>query len=167
MTPKFILLNALALFTLDGFCQQSPSVIAAAGGNGVTNELSLEWTIGEVFAGSSSDGSTLLTQGFEQPLLLVSNLTPMAAKPVLNVQSGVYPNPVTNVLNVKTNSPFNERVNVALLDLQGKILVSTPATSGYNVQQISMEKYPAGIYLLRVTTVYGALINTYRIVKAK
>jgi hypothetical protein len=58
----------LALF-ITPVCAQSlsPSVIASAGSSFTSAQFSMDYTLGETFVTTLSNGSNILTQGFHQP----------------------------------------------------------------------------------------------------
>ncbi|MGC4034393.1 MAG: T9SS type A sorting domain-containing protein [Chitinophagaceae bacterium] len=66
------------------------------------------------------------------------------------IKFGVYPNPVTDVLNV--NIPGNEQTKVVarLFDINGKLIYTGNMTVGTN--KIPMGIYSKGIYLLRLVS---------------
>ena len=58
----------LALFVTPFFAQSlSPSVIASAGSSFTSAQFSMDYTLGETFVTTLSNGSNILTQGFHQP----------------------------------------------------------------------------------------------------
>ena len=66
---KFFYSFFLAVLCINGATAQqlSPSVIASAGGSFQSTEFSLDYTLGETFITTLSNGQNILTQGFHQP----------------------------------------------------------------------------------------------------
>jgi hypothetical protein len=58
----------------------------------------------------------------------------------------IYPNPVTDFLNIQNKS--NGKMKVVIADISGKILYSFPLDSG-TTKKFSMSHFEKGIYLLR------------------
>lgn len=70
-----------------------PSVIATSGGYSSNTTVSLSWTMGETFTQTLQSGSTVLTQGFQQPnVVLFYDITASAG-----ANGSVSPNGVTPV----------------------------------------------------------------------
>lgn len=62
----------------------------------------------------------------------------------------IYPNPASDRLNIKLNSPSN-RTLVKLMDLSGKVYLNTELqTSNLNNIHLDVANYPSGIYFLKV-----------------
>ena len=76
----------------------------------------------------------------------------------------IYPNPVSNELNVTINRIRNSEVILTMTDILGnnKLVSKEMAGYGYN-KKVDMQSLPAGIYLIRVE--YDGEINTTRIIK--
>lgn len=74
----------------------------------------------------------------------------------------LYPNPVQTVLNIQQN--VLEAGSVDIFNIYG-ILFANSAFDGKNVQeiQINMSNFPAGVYVVRITTKRG--VKVYNIVK--
>lgn len=70
-----------------------PSVIATSGGYSSNNAASLSWTMGETFTQTLQTGSTIITQGFQQPApVIFYEITATAG-----VNGSISPNGVTQV----------------------------------------------------------------------
>ena len=68
----------------------------------------------------------------------------------------LYPNPVTNVLNIDAA----EAVNVRIEDLTGRIIVNAE-----NVKQIPMGNFANGVYIVNILDQKNTVIGTQKIVK--
>ena len=75
------------------------------------------------------------------------------------VTVSVYPNPVVDVLNVKTGRADTESA-LALYDMSGRALYQAMF---YDEHRVEMQNYQAGIYILKVRTAEG--MQSQRIVK--
>ena len=64
----------LLICTQAGAQSLSPKVIASAGGYFTSANASLSWTLGETIGQTFTNGSYMLTQGFQQPYVTVSLL---------------------------------------------------------------------------------------------
>lgn len=63
---------------------------------------------------------------------------------VLDAKIAIYPNPVSDVLNIKTDSKINA---VSVIDLTGKKINVI-----FNNNKVDVRKFPAGAYLIRIET---------------
>ena len=71
-------------------------VIASQGNYHVGNNMTLEWTLGELSVETLNNKSILYTQGFHQPTLL--NLKSILDK--TSISSLIYPNPTKNSIDI-------------------------------------------------------------------
>jgi hypothetical protein len=162
MKPTILFLSALLFFACKVFSQSDPSVISAGGGTNNTNGISLEWTMGEPLVTSASTSSKLITQGFHQPLIVVS-------KPVMNNNiatlfvSSVFPNPVQSILNVKLTAGLKGLIS--LVDLQGNVMFSEQVSTKSNTVRINMERFLPSVYVLNVRDATGRVIESHKVIK--
>ncbi len=73
-------------------------------------------------------------------------------EPVKNKPFAIYPNPVTDILNIETTA----NATYCLYDLTGKILYAGKLTTGNNI--LSMKNYTHGLYIIKVED--GLNVNT-------
>ena len=69
-------------------------------------------------------------------------------------QVSVFPNPATNLLNVKYNLPAEDKILISLFDLQGKLLLEvnkSNRTKGEHEEILDISKFPAGQYVFRIS----------------
>jgi hypothetical protein len=82
-----------------------------------------------------------------------SNIISIKGDKISNISiSDVYPNPATKVLNMTVASPNDEKVNIIISDITGKILQkqTTQIKSGNNVLQLQVDNLATGSYMLKV-----------------
>ena len=63
-------------------------------------------------------------------------------------QMTVYPNPVTDVLNINITTSQDETTTGKLFDSNGRLIYSHTLVSGTNT--VNMGRFPGGIYLLQL-----------------
>lgn len=73
-------------------------------------------------------------------------------------QAHVYPNPTTDVLNIKN---FNEYTNFSVYSITGKLIYQSNEVSSY----INVSTYPSGMYTIQATDVQGKIYQAKFIVK--
>ena len=66
----------------------------------------------------------------------------------------MYPNPADDVLFVELRGGAGI-ANIALYDLQGRIVETVPTARLHDTATIDMKSSPAGVYVLRVTDAEG------------
>jgi phosphatidylserine/phosphatidylglycerophosphate/cardiolipin synthase-like enzyme len=77
-------------------------------------------------------------------------------------EAEVFPNPATSTVTVRFTSPIAGRVTIALHDVQGRLIEqreTDPISAGARVVEIDFDRYPTGIYFLRIS---GAGIDQQR-----
>lgn len=65
----------------------------------------------------------------------------------------LYPNPSNGIVNVMYNAFSNTDVIITVLDINGRVMQNLPviyASEGYNVTQLDVTGYPAGVYLVKI-----------------
>jgi hypothetical protein len=141
----FLLLFAIPVNLL---CQTiKPDVIASLGGSGITNEFSMNWTLGEVFVEEFSNGDYILAQGFNQGYPGIASNT---RNSLLNFEISVYPNPVSDILNIQIlDSQANMNWRFEVFDMLGIKLFDK--FSNENNNMIDFSSMMAGTYLVRVS----------------
>jgi hypothetical protein len=69
-------------------------------------------------------------------------------------QVSVFPNPTNNVLNVRYNLPTEDKIFIAVFDLQGKLLLEINKgnrTKGEHEETLAISSLPAGQYVFRIS----------------
>jgi len=138
-----------------------PDVVTTAGGFYTNSAGSLSWTLGEPVSETVSDTGNTLTQGFQQGSYSVISVVDELAQPAMEIS--VYPNPVSSLLNIKSDSsdPFHSVV----LDMQGNIVNEQSFEDGQG--QIDLRKLSDAIYLLEVFDMDGSRIKVFKIQKVE
>jgi hypothetical protein len=149
------------IFTLSAAAQVKQEVIASAGGYNVNGGLSISWTLGETIIPTfkSQDGSLTLTHGFQQQLIV----TTVEENIDVFVSVIVFPNPASDVVNIKFEAPVDSEVIVDILDSQGKMVKRDLIESTMSEKQLNLQNFPPGIYYLKL--IKGKLVNVYKVVK--
>ena len=80
----------------------------------------------------------------DKTLTVNSNAATLATAEVKKLEFGIYPNPVTDILYIKTQEKV---INVAIYDASGK-LVNTQFSNG----QVNVSMLPKGLYMLKAVT---------------
>lgn len=154
-----------------------PAILATAIINSTTNQY-YQWDITTLIAGLRSTGINSVTiklintnstnnqvifnsreAASSRPELVITNTggarTALITKneiPVIEMGVNVYPNPVKDILNVRTNSG---PATLKLYDASGR-LVRQQQISGKTVQQVPVDYLKNGLYLLKIENTTGS-----------
>ncbi len=120
--------------------------ISGANGMTYTPTQNGQYTV-EVF---NAEGCSQESSVFVLSDLLVSELG-------ANMSIAFYPNPVRDKFFLEFNLKNNERIPVAILDLNGKILLENTLTVDAGIRKVEMNvgQLPAGTYVCRIQTSEG------------
>lgn len=141
--------------------------VLSASGNFYSGEpLKISWTVGETIISSLDNETNILTQGMHQSKLTI---TAMEEIELSDLQISVYPNPVSECINLKIYLPpglvkHNDFQNHSyrLFDLNGKLLLHKKIENIGTI--IHMGKYSPSTYFL-VITENNIEIKKYKIIK--
>lgn len=115
----------------------------------------IDWSFfgnGNLVAGTNARVSSQYsgTEGvFNTELPIVSTLS-LDDFTNLNENFKVYPNPVSDKINIDFSSDFQSKVSLKLFDIQGKLVASKTKSNKENSVDINVDSLPTGIYLLKI-----------------
>jgi hypothetical protein len=141
-------LLTLAAFALLGTLKAQsvmPQVVSSSGGSGQNAQGSLDWTIGETVTTTVTDGTSTLTQGFQQPTLLIAT-----AQKENNLTGSllVYPNPTADFVMVKFDANKEQQVSFKIFDVAGKLVhegIATTANPKIPFQGLASGQYSVSL----------------------
>jgi len=165
MKKYLILICTFPFFFFAKSQSASPQVIATAGDYFVGTNMSLSWTLGELITETVTDGTYTLTQGFQQPHYNISSIEEPKNNNNPLGDINIYPNPVADQLNVSFKDMNQKHVTIALIDMNGKILINDIAESTTSVKQLVMTNVAKGNYVLRFVTKDGKFTKSFKVVK--
>lgn len=141
MNNYFILF--LMALSVNVFSQDIPQHVIGSAGDHHSNETAdVSWTVGEVATATLSNSTAILTQGFQQGNLTVSNL---AERDMADFLLRAYPNPVMDILILETDEKHHI---YQVINMRGEVVLNGKITSV--MQEIDFTDLPIGIYLLSV-----------------
>lgn len=139
-------------------------VISSSGAYDVSddNSISLSWTLGELVITTveSSSGDLILTQGFQQSKMSV---TAIRENTDLGVKVLIYPNPTSEIVNIKFASPLDGETHMFIIAPDGKQIFNEKIGDGQLLKQINMQEFPAGTYYIRIQN--EIKLNIYKVIK--
>ncbi len=145
----------------------SNSVIASAGTSNTNAEtgISMSWTLGEPVIGTliSDDETIILTQGFQQGSLAGD----FVSIPIdFSGDVTVYPNPVSNIINIKVDGLSSGSLNLEVFDAQGRLHSFYRGIVSKHKQNVSVNAtlLNPGVYMLRFLS-EERVVKTVRLIK--
>ncbi len=160
---KLFAIVLLAGPMLAGAQSITPEVVASAGEHFDNGTVQLSWTLGEVAVQTYENGSNMLTEGFHQPELLITNIEEVNN---LDMSVNIFPNPTSEFINIEL-SGNRTNMTAQLFDMNGKE-VSRVKVDAYQMETgINVSKLAVGGYLLRLTEVNGQYVSTHQIQKGR
>jgi len=167
-----ILLSLFFLFSLLTVnIIHSQTITPHAMNNGGGYSSTMEWSIGESvsIANFLVSGYSLNT-GVLQPMTSIVTAINEYGPSVFGTQITIGPNPTTNLLHIKAR--FNQAGNLSfqLIDAKSAIVFTQEMGTIFSSYEkdILMEKYPSGIFYMKVyfkPTTGSAKIGIYKIIK--
>ena len=142
--------------------QVTPTIISCGGGIISNTNAKLTFTIGEPVTGYISDNSSKFTQGFQQIWRFGVGISEILE----NNSLVVFPNPTSEVINVKLKNPISENSFLELIDNNGKLLIHQNIEVVKIETKINLSDYKAGVYLLKVSTHSGKTLGIFKILKS-
>ncbi|MFW5767342.1 MAG: T9SS type A sorting domain-containing protein [Bacteroidota bacterium] len=135
---------------------QAQELLSSGGGEGSSGNMAVAWSLGEPVTESFSENEFGLTQGFHQPIMYVMD---NCEKPE-TLSFEVYPNPVSELLVIKTDA--GDDFSVKLYGLRGKLLLEKNDETGFC--QFSVRGLEPGVYFLELHSA-DSKAQTIRIVR--
>ena len=135
------------------------SVISNGGGFGSNSSYTICYNIGELSVNTWCLTNKYITEGYEQGALYSDSI------PVFNIT--ISPNPVYNQLSVNFSVDSTTLLVGQIFNLTGIILnnIYFGEVERGTVQNIDFSIYYKGIYLLRIKTISGTLLKTFKVIK--
>ncbi|UCG27995.1 MAG: T9SS type A sorting domain-containing protein [Bacteroidales bacterium] len=134
----------------------SHEVIASGGDYAENGDYYVSATIGEIVTETFNAYEHFLTQGFQQPVMVLESVNPVPA----GIEISVYPNPVAGQLKVAISLPVQnggaEVMREFMLNVENltgnqvlsRQLVNLPLCE--NIEIIDFSSFSRGIYIVRI-----------------
>jgi len=121
----------------------SNNVISSSGESYSESQYYLDYSVGEIVVETISNQSFILTQGFQQGNLDVSEITNKN-----NIIINIFPNPVTNKIIINFKQFFDYKFALILSDINGNLIIERDLH--HNNFEIDFSNYPIGVYNIRI-----------------
>ena len=150
----FLILTNFIFFGIN-----AQEIISTCGDYEETISGSISWTIGEPVIETFSNETNILTQGFQQSKLTVTNITENQFN---GIEINAFPNPTNDFILVKTKTNNKTNMDICLFDLKGNLIFKQKMIN--KEQNIKMNNYNSGTYILKITE-NNKEIKTFQIIK--
>lgn len=153
----FMKLVTFVIFTqAASFAQQST---VASGGNIAGNGGSISYSVGQVAYETITSQSYSIAQGVQQPYEIFSTDVEDLFD---DFETMVYPNPATDMVNVRISEIYFRKPDFRLLDINGKELKN--GSLSQRETSIPFSSYPSGTYVLLISE-NGKALRSFKIIK--
>ncbi len=152
---KLTIIILLFFFGINNIYAQK--VVATAGDYYNYSNISISWTLGEPVIETISNGSNILTQGFQQSKLSASEIYTVDSK---NININVFPNPAQEFVTIKTYG--NKEMHFQLTDINGKSIKEENINSDNT--NVSLKELPRGIFLLQISK-NNKILKIFKLIK--
>jgi hypothetical protein len=162
METKQMLIFLKSIMMLILFASSSLSaqeVTTSAGDFHQNSNFSVSWTIGEPVIDTWSASGTVLTQGFQQPILVSVSIY---ENPDLNYTINAFPNPTSDFLNVVISNGTYDKMQYLLFDVTGKLIDSRQIVSEQT--EILFSHLPVATYYVKIIE-NNKELKTFKIIK--
>ena len=100
----------------------------------------------------------------------LTSFSPLSVQttPIPKPVTGIYPNPVSRILNIVTNLPFAQHATISIYDAMGRLVIQQAVTIGAGISQTSVdvERLAGGVYTIQFTGVeISKLLPTVQFVR--
>ena len=137
------------------------NLISSAGETLANANTRIDFSVGEISVETSMANNVVLTQGFHQSMLSVTQVVEIGAKDEIQV----YPNPTQEYLNINFSGNMEDLGFARLYTLIGKLVFEDEIMPTELTKKIDINHIKAGQYLLVITSDDDRILNSYRIVK--
>jgi hypothetical protein len=156
-TPLTIIFIFQIIFSFGQSLEQQ--VIGSSGNfSSTTTGTTLSSTTGEVITTTSNSGTAILTQGFQQPVVVTS----LSSVELTNNQEIIiYPNPSNYQITIIKEQ--TETLYAELIDVLGQVISTHKLTK--NNTEINLEKLASGTYFFKIKNNIKQAVQTFKIQK--
>ncbi|NJB87394.1 hypothetical protein GGR26_003174 [Lewinella marina] len=143
----------------------TPQLISSAGGRLEGKTTLLDWSVGESSVSTMTLTSGYLTEGYQQPSILVIPIARPA--PEAGIALTVSPNPTADQIVLRMQSEYTGQLHLRLSALDGRAVIRSRWDTGVDSHTLDLRRLSAATYLLGVFNEDQELLTTYRIIRIK
>ena len=155
---KKIYTSILTIYTTLTFAQiNTVQVVGSAGNTARSGNTLLTWTIGEPIVNTATATNNVLTQGFNQGLLLIT-----AIDELKNTTISIQPNPTSDFAIIKLDDQNLFNAQYTLTDINGKVIQQNKIENKQT--SVSFQDLANATYFIQVST-NNQKAKTFKIIK--
>lgn len=145
---KYLTFSISLLFALSFQAQSlEKQTLSNGGGFSENNNLSLEWTLGEMKVSELSNGNLIISEGFHQGNDLTIGFLETDA-----FTMNIFPNPTQDIIQLQIDASLQSDLTMELIDMKGsRILEKRLFENGSAYSEIDLSTFENGIYILLLT----------------
>lgn len=154
--------NAIIIILIFSFCSvEAQQAISTSGNEANGSGGKASYSIGQIVYTSNTGSNGSVIQGVQQPYEISIVLDTEEVKGII-LHLTVYPNPTSDVLNLKVENYEFEKLNYQLCDVNGRVYLDNTTTD--NETKIEIGNLPQAIYFLKIIN-ENKEIKTFKIIK--
>lgn len=138
-------------------------VIGSTGHFAVEGNQQWSYTVGEVVIETIGANNMVLTQGFHQPEFSIQVSTQDPDLAAWEIE--VFPNPTTDVLNVRFSSNQTGALEAMVFDMYGRLLANPQTLEQATGSVIDCTPWLPGVYMLQLRDPQSQSIVTVRFIR--
>ncbi|WP_235299809.1 T9SS type A sorting domain-containing protein [Portibacter marinus] len=144
-------------------CQTIPLGVVSTSGETFKNEnLTLDWTLGELLVGYLSTDSIIVSSGLHQSSYEIISTT---ENPTSGIEVKIFPNPTSSMLVIEIDKEIEGQFDLILFDSSGnQIWKMEPTYTGSKFYK-DLESLPSGSYILSISKQNKSIHQLYKILK--
>ena len=155
---KKIYTSILTIFTTLTFAQTNTlQVVGSAGNTATSGNIQLTWTIGEPIVNTATSTNNVLTQGFNQGVLLIT-----AIDDLKNTTVSIQPNPTSDFAIIKLDDQNLSNAQYTLTDINGKVIQQNKIENKQT--SVSFQDLANATYFIQVIT-NNQKAKTFKVIK--
>ncbi|NLL28714.1 MAG: T9SS type A sorting domain-containing protein [Bacteroidales bacterium] len=159
---KHLYLILFMLLSFAGFSQNFDRIAISSGG---ISSDTLNATIGEVFVFSISSGGISLDAGSQSDTSNTSGITASEIFAAKESSAFVFPNPVSDFLNLMIDGVADETIAFSIFDAAGRLVLQHNSVPANNLYTLRVQSLSAGNYFLSGITSSGKTFSNIQFVK--
>ena len=158
-----LLFLLLVFWTTTLFAQSSsPEIISSSGGTGQGTSIQIDWTLGELAITTIQNSAHQITQGFHQPNYIITSVEEL---PQEIGKITIYPNPTSDWLEFNLDFTQNEKVQIQLINMQGKVIWTISKQGMKITEKTNLAELPSATYFLHFLLDGNQYLKTFKVQK--
>ena len=159
---RLCFLLVLLCCLVDSQAQHDPAVMANASGESKSQNIILQWTLGEMAIQTIHTQDRLYTEGFHQPTIIAKPIYPLSKA---KLEVAISPNPTSSSIQITFYSLPLADIHMELIDIKGSSLIRLTHKAGNLSAEMDLQHLNSGMYFLKMRTTDHQFSTTSKIIK--